>query len=94
MKAVLKYILPFVLLSVSCAKEPEQTADPAPVKKTVHYRASVEADPGTRATVNENMKYVFEAGDRVYLESEGGEIYGFLSLSKELRGETECGGLW
>lgn len=83
MKAVLKYILPFVLLSVSCAKEPEQTADPAPVKKTVHYRASVEADPGTRATVNENMKYVFEAGDRVYLESEGGEIYGFLSLSKE-----------
>ena len=43
MKAVLKYILPFVLLSVSCAKEPEQTADPAPVKKTVHYRASVEA---------------------------------------------------
>ena len=83
MKAVLKYILPFVLLSVSCAKEPEQTADPAPVKKTVHYRASVEADPGTRATVNENMKYVFEAGDRVYLESVGGEIYGFLSLSKE-----------
>ena len=80
MKAVLKYILPFVLLSVSCAKEPEQTADPAPVKKTVHYRASVEADPGTRATVNENMKYVFEAGDRVYLESEDGTLYGFLDM--------------
>lgn len=83
MKAVLKYILPFVLLSVSCAKEPEQTADPAPVKKTVHYRASVEADPGTRATVDENMKYVFQAGDRIYLESGGGELYGFLSLSQE-----------
>ena len=83
MKSVLRYILPLVFLLAGCAKEPEQTADPAPVKKTVHYRASVEADPGTRAAVNENMKYVFEAGDRVYLESEGGEIYGFLSLSKE-----------
>ena len=83
MKSVLKYILPLVFLLAGCAKETEQTVDPAPVKKTVHYRASVEADPGTRAAVNENMKYVFEAGDRVYLESEGGEIYGFLSLSKE-----------
>lgn len=83
MKSVLRYILPLVFLLAGCAKETEQTVDPAPVKKTVHYRASVEADPGTRAAVNENMKYVFEAGDRVYLESEGGEIYGFLSLSKE-----------
>ena len=83
MKSVLKYILPLVFLLAGCAKETEQTVDPAPVKKTVHYRASVEADPGTRAAVNENMKYVFEAGDRVYLESVGGEIYGFLSLSKE-----------
>ena len=83
MKAVLKYILPFVLLVVSCAKEPEPgVVEPAPLQKTVHYRATVEADAGTRATVDDNLKYVFEAGDQIYLESEGGEMYGFLSLSQ------------
>lgn len=82
MKSVLKYILPLVFLLAGCAKETEAPV-PAPRMKTVHYRASVEADPGTRATVDENMKYVFQAGDRIYLESEGGELYGFLSLSQE-----------
>lgn len=82
MKSVLKYILPLVFLLAGCAKETEAPV-PAPRMKTVHYRASVEADPGTRATVDENMKYVFQAGDRIYLESERGELYGFLSLSQE-----------
>lgn len=82
MKSVLKYILPLVFLLAGCAKETEAPV-PAPRMKTVHYSAGIEAGTSTRAAVNENMKYVFEAGDRVYLESEGGEIYGFLSLSKE-----------
>lgn len=82
MKSVLRYILPLVFLLAGCAKETEAPV-PAPRMKTVHYSAGIEAGTSTRAAVNENMKYVFEAGDRVYLESEGGEIYGFLSLSKE-----------
>lgn len=82
MKSVLRYILPLVFLLAGCAKETEAPV-PAPRMKTVHYSAGIEAGTSTRASVNENMKYVFEAGDRVYLESEGGEIYGFLSLSKE-----------
>lgn len=82
MKSVLRYILPLVFLLAGCAKETEAPV-PAPRMKTVHYSAGIEAGTSTRAALNENMKYVFEAGDRVYLESEGGEIYGFLSLSKE-----------
>ena len=82
MKSVLRYILPLVFLLAGCAKETEAPV-PAPRMKTVHYSAGIEAGTSTRAAVNENMKYVFEAGDRVYLESVGGEIYGFLSLSKE-----------
>ena len=83
MKSVLNYIFPLFLFLVSCAKETDPVTDPIPLEKTVHYRVAVEAGSDTRASVDENLKYVFEAGDRVYMQSEGGEMYGFLSLSQE-----------
>ena len=88
MKSVLKYILPLFFLLAGCAKETDIPA-PAPKTKTVHYKAGIETEITTRASVNDNMKYVFEEGDRVYIESVDGDgnadgnLYGFLSLSKE-----------
>ena len=80
---VFKYMLVagFLLALGSCSKE-EDLPVPAPEKTTIHYSASVEqvADP-TRSVVGEDMQYRFEQGDRIYLESTDGNMYGFLSLA-------------
>lgn len=75
---VTKMLLWMVLsLMVACNKEAET---PAPEVQTVHYRASVRTDVDTRATLGEGMVYKYASGDRVYLESEDGTLYGFLDM--------------
>ena len=66
-------------LSAACEKE-RDIPSPAQEGQTVHYTATVQTGL-TRATISEDMKYEFEAGDRVYLESEDQKLYGFLTLS-------------
>lgn len=67
-------------LSAACEKE-RDIPSPAQEGQTVHYTATVQTGLDTRATISEDMKYEFEAGDRVYLESEDHKLYGFLTMS-------------
>ena len=72
-----------LLLLGSCAKETDLPA-PAPETKTIHYSLIVEEGSETRSTLGPGYKHVFEAGDRIYVESTGddaGKMYGFLSMS-------------
>lgn len=72
-----------LLLLGACAKEKELPVPaPAPAKetKTVPYSLTVD-DVDTRSVLGENYKHVFESGDRIYVESTGGEMYGFLSMT-------------
>lgn len=80
-----KYILSaaMLLLLGSCAKETDLPV-PAPETKTIHYSLTVEEGQETRSTLGPGYKHVFEAGDRIYVESTGddaGKLYGFLSMS-------------
>lgn len=77
---VTKMLLWMVLsLMVACNKEIVAPA-PVPEVQTVHYRASIRTDVDTRATLGEGMVYKYANGDRVYLESEDGTLYGFLDM--------------
>lgn len=77
---VTKMLLWMVLsLVVACNKDVE-TISPVTEVQTVHYRASIRTDVDTRATLGEGMVYKFASGDRVYLESEDGTLYGFLDM--------------
>lgn len=80
-----KYILSaaMLLLLGSCAEETDLPA-PAPETKTIHYSLIVEEGSETRSTLGPGYKHIFEAGDRIYVESTGedaGKLYGFLSMS-------------
>ena len=66
-------------LLTACEKEVE-TPSSAPVVQTIHYRVSVRMDVDTKATLGVDMAYKYETGDRVYVESEDGKLYGFLSM--------------
>ena len=63
----------------SCKKE-ASVPTPQGEAQTVHYRAAIETGVVTKATIGEDLKYQFEEGDRVYLESEDGNLYGLLSM--------------
>ena len=63
----------------SCKKE-ASVPTPEGEAQTVHYRAAIETGVVTKATIGEDLKYQFEEGDRVYLESEDGNLYGLLSM--------------
>lgn len=63
----------------SCKKE-ASVPTPEGEAQTVHYRAAIETGVVTKATTGEDLKYQFEEGDRVYLESEDGNLYGLLSM--------------
>ncbi|MBP5636445.1 MAG: hypothetical protein J6X25_02875 [Bacteroidales bacterium] len=67
-------------LMVACIKDVD-TPSSAPEVQTVHYRAAISTDVETRATLGEGMVYKYETGDRVYLESEDGSLYGFLDMA-------------
>lgn len=75
-------LLAVLVLVFACEKEVDQPS-PAQEAQTVHYKATVQTGVDTRATIGEDMKYKFEEGDRVYMESTDGKLYGFLSLSVE-----------
>ncbi len=72
-------LLSVLALVLSCKKE-EDTPSSVPEVQTVHYKASVQTEADTKATVGTDLKYKYEAGDRVYMESEDGKLYGFLSM--------------
>ena len=69
-------------LLTACEKEVE-TPSSAPVVQTIHYRVSVRMDVDTKATLGVDMAYKYETGDRVYVESADGKLYGFLDLADE-----------
>ena len=80
-----KYILSaaMLLLLGACAKEKDLPV-PAPEVKTIHYSITVEEGSDTRSTLGSDYRHLFEAGDRIYVESTGedaGKMYGFLSMS-------------
>lgn len=65
---------------VACTKDVD-TPSPIPEVQTVHYRAAIQTDVDTRATLGDGMVYKYETGDRVYLESADGTLYGFLDMA-------------
>lgn len=77
--AYIKLLL-FTVLAFTTACKKEVDTPSAPAVQTVHYKASIQAETDTRATLGTEMQYVFEVGDRVYVESEDGKLYGFLSM--------------
>ena len=87
-KSVIRILVLALLALVSSCRKEVDTPTPEPVPtppaaegRTIHYKATVQAGAGTRATLDNELKYVFEEGDRVYMESTDGQMYGFLSLS-------------
>lgn len=69
-----------LVLLGACTKENELPVPaPAPETKTIHYSLTVDG-VDTRSTLREDFKHVFEPGDKIYVESAGGEMYGFLSM--------------
>lgn len=86
-RSTYKYILSaaVLLLLGSCSKETDLPVPaPAPETKTIHYSLIVEEGSETRSTLGPDYKHIFEAGDKIYVESTGkdaGMMYGFLSLS-------------
>lgn len=79
----IKMLLWMVLsLLVACNKEVD-TPSPAQEVHTFHYRASIQTGVTTKAVLGDNMAYKYEAGDRVYVESEDQKLYGFLNLVDE-----------
>lgn len=83
-KFVFKYFLPVFLLGllVSCNKETDSPV-PASEWETFHYSATIfqGAKDLTRASVGEDLKYLFEQGDRVYVQDSQDKLHGFLHLS-------------
>ena len=72
-------LLMALALSAACEKEVDNPS-PSSEVQIVHYKATVQTGIDSKATV-EGLKYKFEEGDQVYLESEDGNLYGFLSMS-------------
>ncbi len=79
LKKIEMLLLMGLSLVLACKKE-EDTPSPAKEVQTVHYRASIQTDADTKATLGTGMEYKYETGDRVYVESEDGKLYGFLSM--------------
>ena len=69
-------------LVVACNKETDSPS-PALEVHTMHYRASIQTEMDTKVALGDGMAYKYETGDRVYVESEDGKIYGFLTMSDD-----------
>jgi len=81
-----KYILgaAMLLLPGSCAKEKDLPVPEPETRNTIHYSLTVDQGSDTRSTLGPGYEHLFEAGDRIYVESTGddaGKMYGFLSMS-------------
>lgn len=84
-KSLFKFlILAVSALITSCTREAENSVPaPVPESRTIYYKATVQTEVDTRATLGNDFSYRFETGDRVYMESEDGNMYGFLSMSDD-----------
>lgn len=78
----------------SCSKSSlvQIPEDPEPKIVAIPYSASVGSDasgsssaPQTKATINSSKKYIFQAGDRLYIENTDsgheGDVYGYLTIA-------------
>lgn len=99
-------VLLFALLALCCACSKEPMESPAgEVTKTILYSATVSHGPQTRASISGSEFaagcYVFEAGDKLYVEYRDGEsalqLYGVLELisgagtgTGRFEGELKC----
>ena len=100
-------VLLFALLALCCACSKEPMENPAgAVTKTILYSATVSHGPQTRASISGSEFaagcYVFEAGDKLYVEYRAGEpaqlkLYGVLDLisgagtgTGRFEGELKC----
>ena len=85
MNVFVRHIATFLLvpLSLVCSCTREEVDKPSGkeevVVSTIHYRATVEENAPTRASLNAYKEYVFELGDELYVQH-GTDMYGFLSL--------------
>lgn len=69
-----------VLLATACSSDNDLTTMDNGDKqvKVIHYEATVSDGDATRATLNGDKQYIFEAGDKLYVE--GTDISGVLTL--------------
>lgn len=92
-------IFSILALTLLCACGKEIPVQPeAEVTRVIHYVASVQGGPDTKATVDDGKHYVFEAGDQLFITS-GDNMYGNLILisgvgdnSAVFEGELNCVG--
>ena len=82
-------LLSVLALALACKKEVD-ISSPVSEVQTVHYKASVQTGASTKASVGSDLKYRYEAGDRVYMESDNGNLYGFLSMTVDAIGNDEA----
>lgn len=87
MKYVKFILLSIIFLALSCAREPElHTVAPRHFtveQNSVHMRITASGGSQTRATVNGNTQYVFESGDRLFVqETDSGDtlLFGILTM--------------
>ena len=83
------YALPAMaalLLTASCSnQENEMIEAPQPAKtRIIPYTVQVNDNSDTRLTLNENNKYTFEEGDKLYIWGSGGEGEGAWTVGGEL----------
>ena len=84
----LRFILLFILaLAISCAREPgvqhEIAVADAQGMKTIHMLVTASGAKQTRATVNGESQYIFESGDRLFVqETDSGDtlLFGILTM--------------
>lgn len=88
------YALPAMaalLLTASCSnQENEMIEAPQPAKtRIIPYTVQVNDNSDTRLTLNENNKYTFEDGDKLYIWGSGGEGEGAWTVGGELDWEKD-----
>lgn len=80
----ISFLLPVLVMSMvlSCTREPLE--QPESDYKIIHYSAVVTGEMDTKATLNGNDLYVFEAGDSLYVshvENSEEVLYGVLTMT-------------
>lgn len=81
-------VMTALLLMTACSSEIEDTLIQQPDGKeytTIPFSATVSTTAQTRAGLNGSTQYVFETGDKLYVEGTG--VYGYLTLKAEDAGK-------